>query len=80
MRALRSCLFLLLMLLCQTAFAAKGTILYVPMDNRPVCLDYTVQSMQSAGWDVQVPPREIIADATTPRRFRKIIYLAGRKC
>lgn len=72
MRALRSCLFLVLMLLCQTAFAAKGTILYVPMDNRPVCLDYTVQSMQSAGWDVQVPPREIIADAQRPGDSEKL--------
>ncbi|WP_418596810.1 hypothetical protein, partial [Phascolarctobacterium succinatutens] len=26
------------------------------MDNRPVCLDYTVQTMQAAGWDVQLPP------------------------
>lgn len=52
--------------LCQTVSAAsKGTILYVPMDNRPVCLDYTVQTMQAAGWDVKVPPRNIIASAQT---------------
>lgn len=62
MRALRSILFLALLLLCQTAWAAKGTILYIPLDNRPVCLDYTVQTMQAAGWDVQTPPAEYIAD------------------
>lgn len=59
-------LLCLICTLCQTAFAAgKGTILYVPMDNRPVCLDYTVQSMKAAGWDVKVPPREFIAGAET---------------
>lgn len=62
MRALRSILFLALMLLCQTAWAAKGTILYIPLDNRPVCLDYTVQTMRAAGWDVQTPPAAYIAD------------------
>ena len=62
MRALRSILFLALALLCQTAWAAKGTILYVPLDNRPVCLDYTVRTMQAAGWDVQTPPEAYIAD------------------
>lgn len=62
--------FLLMLLMtacmyCQPADAAKGTILYIPMDNRPVCLDYTVQTMRDAGWDVKVPPREYIADAQT---------------
>lgn len=45
------------------AAAEKGTILYIPMDNRPVCLDYSVQTMREAGWDVKVPPREYIASA-----------------
>ncbi len=62
MRALRSILFLALLLLCQTAWAAKGTILYIPLDNRPVCLAYTVQTMRAAGWDVQTPPAAYIAD------------------
>lgn len=62
MRTLRSILLLALLLLCQTAWAAKGTILYVPLDNRPVCLDYTVQTMRAAGWDVQTPPAAYIAD------------------
>ena len=64
MRVLRLFLFCLILLFCQTALAAKGTLLYVPMDNRPVCLDYTVQSMKAAGWDVQTPPEEYIANAT----------------
>ncbi|WP_444350197.1 DUF4127 family protein, partial [Phascolarctobacterium succinatutens] len=63
MKVLRSVLLCALLLTTHTAFAAKGTLLYIPMDNRPVCLDYTVQTMQAAGWDVQLPPAEYIAGA-----------------
>ena len=62
MRTLRSLLFFVLLLLCQTAWAAKGTLVFVPLDNRPVCLDYTVQTMEAAGWEVKTPPREFIAN------------------
>ena len=40
---------------------SKGTMVYVPMDTRPVCKDYTVASMQAAGWDVVVPPEELLS-------------------
>lgn len=63
MKAICSLCLGVLLLLCQTVWAAKGTILYVPLDNRPVCLDYTVQTMKYAGWDIQVPPQEYIAGA-----------------
>jgi len=46
---------------CAKGLAARGTLLLVPMDDRPVCLDYVVETMASAGWDVQTPPREYIA-------------------
>ncbi len=62
MRTARIFIVLLFLIWCQSALAARGTILYVPMDNRPVCLDYTVQTMEKAGWDVRIPPREYIAD------------------
>ena len=65
-KALHSFLLTAFMLVCQQAYAAGSTILYVPMDNRPVCLDYTVQSMRAAGWDVQTPPAEFLAGATKP--------------
>lgn len=61
MHALRNILFLVLLLLCQSAWAAKGTLLFVPLDNRPVCLDYTVQTMEAAGWEIKTPPREYMA-------------------
>ncbi len=52
-----------LLLCCHLAEAAgKGTLLYVPMDNRPVCLSYTVNTMRQAGWDVLLPPLELLAD------------------
>ena len=62
MHTLRSLLFLVLLLLCQSAWASKGTLVFVPLDNRPVCLDYTVQTMEAAGWEVKTPPREFIAN------------------
>ncbi|WP_304103684.1 DUF4127 family protein, partial [Phascolarctobacterium succinatutens] len=72
MKALRNMLLCALLLAAQTAFAAKGTMLYIPMDNRPVCLDYTVQTMQAAGWDVQLPPAEYIAGAQSAGQPEKL--------
>ena len=63
MKLLRNLFLCALLVLSQSALAARPTLLYVPMDNRPVCLDYTVQSMQAAGWDVVTPPAELIASA-----------------
>lgn len=61
MKTLRLFVFCLCLLICHNTFAYKGTILYVPMDDRPVCLDYTVETMRAAGYDIMVPPRELIA-------------------
>lgn len=59
----KSLLVAALLLLSSQASAARPSILYIPMDNRPVCLDYTVQTMQAAGWDVEIPPENLIANA-----------------
>ena len=40
---------------------SRGTMVYVPMDTRPLCKDYTVATMQAAGWDVVVPPEELLS-------------------
>jgi len=37
------------------------TILYVPADNRPVSLEYAVDTVQAAGFDVLVPPAGYLA-------------------
>ncbi len=64
MKTLRAILFVVVMLCCQVVWAApKGTVLFVPLDNRPVCLAYPVQSMEAAGWEVKTPPLEYIAGA-----------------
>ena len=41
--------------------AAKEKILFIPIDNRPVCLSYTVDTLKKAGWDIQTPPEKLIA-------------------
>lgn len=43
--------------LCEAA----GKILFVPMDNRPVCLSYTVDTLKAAGWEIVTPPAQLIA-------------------
>jgi hypothetical protein len=40
-----------------------GTILFVPLDDRPVCRNYSVDTVRAAGWDVEVPPDELLAGA-----------------
>ena len=42
---------------------AKEKILFIPMDDRPVCMSYTVNTLKAAGWDIQTPPKEYIASA-----------------
>lgn len=39
---------------------SRGIILYVPVDDRPVSLLYPVDTLQAAGWEVQVPPLESV--------------------
>lgn len=50
-----------LVLTVASGAAAGGTLVFVPLDDRPVCLDYAVETMTGAGWDVLTPPREYIA-------------------
>ena len=40
-----------------------GTILFVPLDDRPVCMNYSADTVRAAGWDVQLPPDTILASA-----------------
>ena len=42
---------------------SRGTMVYVPMDTRPVCKDYTVATMQAAGWNIIIPPEELLSSA-----------------
>ena len=47
----------------HAAVKSRGIMVYVPMDTRPVCKDYTVATMKAAGWDIMVPPEELLSSA-----------------
>jgi hypothetical protein len=53
--------------LCLAAVpAAAQTIVYVPFDNRPVSLDYVVETARAAGIDVVTPPAALLGSRTQP--------------
>ena len=54
-------IFFLFLLILNAGYAQAAKLVYVPMDNRPVCLAYTVDTLKMAGWEIAVPPDEIIA-------------------
>lgn len=56
-----SAFIFLLVFLLGTSIVQATTILYVPQDDRPVSLDYVVDTAQAANINILVPPPEIIA-------------------
>ena len=49
-------------LLAPTSVSAKKlTLLYIPLDDRPVCLDYVQQTMEAADCKIILPPVKYIA-------------------
>lgn len=62
--------FLLVMLFmpaggsCAGAEGAKGTLLFVPHDNRPISSSETAEVAQAVGWNVIVPPEELLSRGT----------------
>ena len=55
-----SLLFLIIFLLPSVA-QAKIRLLYIPLDNRPVCLDYVTQTITAAGYEIITPPEKLLA-------------------
>lgn len=49
-------------LLTSPAQAKPLTIIYVPLDNRPVCADYARETMEATGCKIIMPPEKYIAD------------------
>lgn len=45
-----------------TAQAKRMNIIYIPLDNRPVCSSYVKQTMEAAGCNIIMPPKKYIAD------------------
>lgn len=40
---------------------AKDKIIYIPLDNRPVCLSYVAQTVTAAGYELITPPKKALA-------------------
>lgn len=61
------CKYILALALCAagllpaTASAKKLTLLYVPLDNRPVCVDYVKETMEATDCKIILPPEKFIA-------------------
>ena len=51
----------LMLLLCGQAAAQAGKIVYIPLDNRPVCLNDPLAAMKAVGMKTVVPPDELLA-------------------
>ena len=56
-------LVLALLVVCGSIASAQASkLVYIPMDTRPVCLDYTVDSLRAAGMQVSYPSKQLLAD------------------
>jgi len=44
----------------------KATLAFIPLDNRPVCAAYPAAVIKAAGYDVLMPPFELLASRTKP--------------
>ncbi len=57
--------FFLMLLVCGGVFtsdvSAAPKVLFIPLDDRPVCLDDTVATARAAGLEMRVPPAELLA-------------------
>ncbi|WP_176760432.1 DUF4127 family protein [Succiniclasticum ruminis] len=50
----------------------KTALLFIPLDNRPVCFSYPVKVMESAGYKIYTPPEKLLATRTAPADTEKL--------
>ena len=50
----------------------KATLLFIPLDNRPVCFSYPVKVMEAAGYKIYTPPEKLLATRTAPADTEKL--------
>ena len=64
----------ILSLLSGTAALAKerAALLFIPLDNRPVCFSYPVKVMEAAGYKIYTPPEKLLATRTAPADTEKL--------
>ncbi len=55
------CISILITLSLSQQANAKMKIIYVPLDNRPVCLDYVQDTATKAGYPLTIPPTNLLA-------------------
>ncbi len=70
----------LALLIFSTAFAAENVghgrkIIYIPIDNRPVNLKQTVEVPHKLGYEILVPPENLLGTGATPDKFGKPLEL-----
>lgn len=72
-RVIAVCSFILCMF-AGTAVQAKekATLLFIPLDNRPVCFSYPVKVMEAAGYKIYTPPEKLLATRTAPADTEKL--------
>lgn len=62
--------------MAQTAAAKPMTIIYIPLDNRPVNTTYVEQTLAGAGCKIILPPEKFIASYI---ENRELLKLSNRK-
>ena len=72
-RVIAVCSFILCMF-SGTAVQAKDktALLFIPLDNRPVCFSYPVKVMEAAGYKIYTPPEKLLATRTAPADTEKL--------
>ena len=72
-RVIAVCSFILCMF-AETAVQAKekAALLFIPLDNRPVCFSYPVKVMEAAGYKIYTPPEKLLATRTAPADTEKL--------
>lgn len=55
---------LFLLFVVSNTLGYAQSIMYVPFDNRPVSLDYMVDTVEKGGFEILVPPEEYLANRT----------------
>ena len=72
-RVIAVCSFILCMFAGTVVQAKdKTALLFIPLDNRPVCFSYPVKVMEAAGYKIYTPPEKLLATRTAPADTEKL--------
>ena len=72
-RVIAVCSFILCMFAGTVVQAKEKTaLLFIPLDNRPVCFSYPVKVMEAAGYKIYTPPEKLLATRSAPADTEKL--------